>query len=338
MPIALIADIHAAAHAKFASVDEKGNNSRLQRILEALSWAGKEARKLGCTDLILVGDLFHSRKSVEVPVLHGVGEVLGQLRNSIGIHLLQGNHDTSLSGDGTHSLKQFSGMAEIYEEVSMEEIGDHKICMIPYTEDAETVNKAVDLAKSKKADLIIGHLGVIGGKCGPSDFEVPGKIPATVFPEDIPTFLGHYHKHQEVLPGLWYIGALIQHTMGEREDVPGFMIFDKGEFDFVENKVSPRFVYIDYKLAEMGKIRAIDYVKIVVPEADRAGMKLPKLEREPVVETVHEEKATVSTKFAGLSSKEVVNAWVDEMKPSEDETLIKAYKATGISLLREVGV
>lgn len=271
--IALSADWHLNNFPQYATVLGDGTNSRLQDIIDAVFDLAEAAKKGGATHLIQLGDVFHTRKSVENTVLDRACLLFEEISKEFEhIYIVAGNHDESISGDGSLSISALaSSNVTIIREACCIDVGATTCGMIPYTEDEAELHRALRLCVRGKVDYLFSHLGVLGGKVGPSDFEVPGKFS----PEQLHlkrwkhVFLGHFHKHQDVVDGLTYVGSPLQLGVGERNDGDkGFILLDekKNETEFVINKKSPRFVIIDAAEYKTAGWRKQDYIKVLHSE------------------------------------------------------------------------
>lgn len=337
--VAVIADVHLHNWPQFA-VWENGINSRLLRTYECLEWVCTDAVKNGCTSIIVGGDLFHSRKHIEHSVIVYADMFLG-FAESVGLEvfLLVGNHDLSMKGDGCNALSMFNGCAKVIDKQCVLDIPKFgKVGFVPWTEDPNEVLAAVEMADSKKAIGIIGHVGIGGGKVGPRDFEVPGSIAQGLFKADLFEWviLGHYHGSQVLNPdrqaNMFYVGSPLQHNFGDRGGCHGYMIVEnKKPAVFVENNISPRFI-IKGETPEV--IRKIDYVQVRASSSEIADEELEEVEVDiaPSVVIEKEHSTQVRLDVRGLSNDQILSEYLKKAGKEDDLLLLEGQK-----LLREVG-
>ncbi|HPH70699.1 MAG TPA: metallophosphoesterase, partial [Kofleriaceae bacterium] len=105
-----------------------GSNSRLMDIIEALDRVIEAGVKRKATALIHCGDLFHDRKGVKPEAIHRATEWLAKARDAFsdGVHILTGNHDMSIGGDGTASTAAAEGLATVYHVPTVSTIAGEK--------------------------------------------------------------------------------------------------------------------------------------------------------------------------------------------------------------------
>jgi DNA repair exonuclease SbcCD nuclease subunit len=260
--IAITGDVHAHPFQQYATINEKGINSRLQRIVECLDTMMETAINRKCEQFVIAGDLFHARKEVPTTALDMVSEVLKRRSAEIEVILLMGNHDMSTNSDHT-SIQALSGMATIIRMPTVYK----KVAYLPWTDDQKYVGKTIAKLREQGGKCLVGHLGIDGAKLGPANIEIPGHIDLDQIggiDDFLWVSLSHYHKFQKTRKNAWYIGSPLQHTWGEASEIKGFFIADtaKREPEFIENDYSPKFVKLEAK-ADLKRVRAIDYVKIL---------------------------------------------------------------------------
>lgn len=340
--IAIAADIHAANHPAFRKMKE-GMNTRLLATLEALDWMADAAESKGADALLILGDLFHTRPAIDTVVRYHVSAFLQRCTERFReIVLLVGNHDMSEKGDGSNNLSCYhSGSVRVVSSAEVVRISGLNVGLLPYTENTDEVTKA--FKKFARVDFVGAHIGVLGGKVGPSDFETPGTIPitSTVAP-GIPLFMGHYHKHSVIGPGLMYVGALLQHTFGERNDVPGFMLIDKGAKGLtwrrMENASSPRFRVVTCA-SDLGSVNPGDYVRVSLTSREPEEEIVQEVVKQTGdtsnvrVDIAVEEKEGPVSNYAGMSEKDLLRAWASDN--AEEGLDVEECARIGADILRE---
>jgi DNA repair exonuclease SbcCD nuclease subunit len=191
--------------------------------------------------------------------------------------------------------------------------------------------------------VIIGHLAIDRTAVGPIDFEVPGDVKLGAFKKALPpVFLGHYHMHREIKerPRVTYIGSLLQHTWGERKEIPGFVVFDveRKKCEFVSNKKSPRFRKIDLRIrCPKKRPSKKDFVRVVLDSLDdlpKGWSALPHMdiiEKQPFVKSADENFAESESLSDLLREYLAVN-------PPEEGLDVDDLVKLGVSLVQEVQV
>lgn len=259
MRIAITADLHAHNYTQYSGIAESGLNSRLDWILKTLDMITEKCVQRGVDALALAGDLFHSRKSIDVTVLESVYRRIESI--DLPVYIVMGNHDISESSNKRASIRIFSKVAKVITKARILTIAGSKVGIIPWTDSAKAVAKAVDEFNKKGVCYVIGHLALRSGVVGTHDFIMEGNIEPSVFRKFKWTALGHYHKHQELKHEIYYVGSPLQHTWGDSEDEKGFMIFGGAQPEFVPLPDTPRFIKVLSNEDAEG-VREIDYVRV----------------------------------------------------------------------------
>lgn len=266
--IGVTADLHAHLWTAYATVDDDGNQSRLMRVIEALKWAAFDARDRGASAFLILGDVFHTRRFISVSVADHMCAAMTEIQAAIPTIVLKGNHDISDTGDERTSIRILDPIVDaVVTEPRVIEIDGWAIGFIPWTDDPDSVKRTVRRFVKDGCVHHCAHLGVQGGKVGPTSFEIEGHIPLNVVVGGRKrgwTLMGHYHKTQTVkraAPTVRYVGSPLQHTWSETGEKKGYVLATKRKLKFVPNRFSPRFVEVTPDCVD--DCRDTDYVRIV---------------------------------------------------------------------------
>jgi len=200
MKILLFADLHARK--LYRNLKTEGV---LRDILLTIEEIAKIADKYQVSKTIFLGDMFHKIGTISVELLARVFPAVSEIVAYGGeLIFLVGNHD--ISGKYT-SLEAFTGIGTVIEKPTMLEMGGVKFFCYPYS-------KGTYLWE--EADVFLGHVGFAEGELDASDIKLKDEISA----HELKGFYklgicGHYHRQQEVIPGLWYVGSPLQLSFGE---------------------------------------------------------------------------------------------------------------------------
>lgn len=209
--------------------------------------------KMGIREIAIGGDLFLSRSSQTLDILLAVHDVLVTAAGK-GVHvtLVNGNHDLvnleSVRGY-CHIFDQHPNVSVAGEYITLP-VGDGQYALlhiIPYfPEDgsfceklSEVKRDAMDLSKK---NFLYVHQGINGALSQPADKE----LPTNIFGGFERVFAGHYHNRC-VIPKtcIEYIGASRQHNFGEDEAKGYTVLYNNGEYEFIQNKANLRYKVID---------------------------------------------------------------------------------------------
>jgi hypothetical protein len=172
MRLAFIGDVHLGNHRQYGGDVVCGMNARFRTILRALDEAIVWANDQGCTDLVILGDVFDTPKPLP--------QQLAALRSSLvlfhgAVHLLVGNHDRVSGESGDHGLGPLRTLADggnidVYDEPTW--IGDSTVEVLLCPFDARPVKEwlppllenktAIASAHGQRAPetIVCGHFGL----------------------------------------------------------------------------------------------------------------------------------------------------------------------------------
>lgn len=256
-PYGLIADLHNHNWNAFASINERGINSRLQVLLDEMKRAAKEVKAAGGNKLVLAGDVFHVRGSIAPTVLNPVKDTCKEIiEDGVEIIIIPGNHDL----ESKHSSRISSAVT------ALEDVGckvadvptfheDLNVLVFPWVENiAKLKEELVSWAqlhdgRENKPDLVL-H--------APIDDVIIG-LPAHGLTADWlaslgfkRVFAGHYHNHKDFGNNVYSIGALAHHTWSDPGSKAGFLtVTDDGVKWFKSH--APEFIDLT---ADMDKVDA----------------------------------------------------------------------------------
>ena len=197
--LVLISDLHLANRKAFSKVVPdpafKGCNSRLLEILSTINWSLKYAVNNDCEGVVILGDIFHDRGTISVPVFNAFYSLLSKYRGVIPVYAFPGNHDfvdsKALWGeDGFNSLYCFSDIIHVvHEPGTVTHFNSFNIKMIPFNINAENVLKEATnfSAKTSKVNLLMLHHGIDGAVFGPANWSMPH----TISPDQLPSSYDH---------------------------------------------------------------------------------------------------------------------------------------------------
>ena len=243
-PIALlINDIHVS----------KDNIAEFQ-----LNWdeALEVCDKYGIADIIVGGDMWHSRSSQSLDVLMAVrNAIIKATSNEINLTIAEGNHckvdQESLLGY-SHLFSEYPNVY-VVDDYTIMDISDNVVLYVMsyFPENGSFAERikaiSADLDKNK-TNILYAHEGIRGGLATPSDDE----LPANLFSNFDTTLVGHYHNRKKIAgTNIEYIGSSRQNNFGEDEEKGYTILYDDGSYEFVKNNANTRYMVIDVELADM---------------------------------------------------------------------------------------
>ena len=202
--------------------------------------------------LILEGDIFHSRESINVRIQNDSMEIFSKLSNFFkrGIYIILGNHDVYYKDSNEiNSVRHLSHLADNIKVFEKPEVltlnGKSNWLMLPWVEDLKALSTYVE-DYSDLCQTVVCHADIKGLKFNRWT-KVEHVIEASSLSKYRRVYSGHIHHRQE-RGNILYTGTPYQMDRGDRGNTKGFYIVDMdqdGKETFVENLVSPNYVKFD---------------------------------------------------------------------------------------------
>lgn len=242
MKIAIIGDVH------FGVSDQDSLDNQIKFFTDQLVPHCKQNQ---IDTLVFEGDIFHNRKTIDILVKNKVLDLFRVTLKDFKCLMYLGNHDVYYKNtNSVHSLKILMGLPNVtvYEEITNIKLGGRNLLIVPWLFEYKTLTDfKVD---PKTIDITFGHFDVIGAKMNAHKYSDVGLAKDVIFRFPL-VFSGHYHTHsiEEHSNGiLIYTGTPYQLDRGDRKDTKGFYVVDLDDLtrEFIENKVSARFIEVHY--------------------------------------------------------------------------------------------
>ena len=332
---AVTGDLQFADQPRLSHLRDDGITSRLHDQVECFDWMLDVAEERGCEGLLALGDIYDQRNAVTSTVLDQAGRLFERASSMFPdeVHVLVGNHDTPLRTPNITSLRALSGHAHVWDEGGTWE----SLAFAPWMQDPDDYRSMIGaLSKEKEARFLLSHVMVVGAV--PAEI---GKAHTDLRPKRWDRiFLGDIHEPLEFSDSkIQYVGAPMHHHFGDAGGERGFWILDTetGEYEFVENDVSPRFHIVrDRKSLE--SINERDFARVQV-EDDEVGQSL---EREAGKRTAHVESRAVVLEEAEVrldvrttqSHRDILSAYAKHCEIGEEQR--EPLVALGMEILEEV--
>lgn len=217
--IILTADVHL------------GVQNRLRDIL----WSMRVMREYGYQNdidlFIVLGDLFHDRKSADIDVLCEVHDFFKCSTTTMGQKWLAfpGNHDMFLKHSWkVNSLKPLSDYVEVVDTIKIVEVEDCRFWILPFIHLESAYMQCLRKMEQfvKDGDILLTHIGVRSAVLNTcfllKDWSYVD-FSDTKFER---VYTGHFHSYQQVGDKVWYPGSPIPFKFDEGDVEHGFFVFD----------------------------------------------------------------------------------------------------------------
>jgi DNA repair exonuclease SbcCD nuclease subunit len=191
--------------------------------------------------VLSLGDLFHSRKSINPRTIHWVRKrfIKKFKEHDINLYLLLGNHDNFYQTDNSiSSIKElFEDTENVYiiDKNEIVEFDNKKIGMVPFLSNKEKKKEFLDFINNNKFDILCGHFDI-------KDFDVmPGYkadgedcLNKDIFDRIDLVLSGHYHCTQRK-GNILYVGTPYELTWTDHDYKKGFWVYENNDIKMVEN-------------------------------------------------------------------------------------------------------
>jgi hypothetical protein len=194
--IVLISDTHfdnRTGFGKYLTNPEfPGCNNRFHEIVKAFREATAYAIKNDCEAIVLLGDIFHSRGMISIPIYNGVYSLFNEVSKQIPLIIYPGNHDyvdlKALHADkNLHSLFTYEKTVKLYDKASLVQLENFDLGIIPFSPvKDDLLFNAIDLKKNlrkNKANMLCLHHSVAGAVTGPHEWKMPHELQVNEIPE-----------------------------------------------------------------------------------------------------------------------------------------------------------
>lgn len=242
--------------------DTKEMNSRLYNILQGICDMRDYCLKNEIHHVLMAGDVFHKRASIEVTVFNATYKILSTFKEvGIEVHLLSGNHDQVDSSQiPTSAIHSFKEIVHVIEKPIKFDVpdGDHytEVVAVPYSKDKQFILQSISDLRENCVDpdraILLSHLGVTGGVTGSGMYVMSDEysLGDLLYDKWKYVVLGHYHRPQCLSNNTFYCGTPVQNTFNDEilgeNGYNGFYVVDTNkryDIEFVPI-IAPRFITV----------------------------------------------------------------------------------------------
>ncbi len=323
LPLVVTADVQLHCHTQFAQL-RNGRNSRLQDGLDCIEQAAYLAD--GGT-LLINGDLFHDRRSIDVGVLHATAELFQRVSRQCTVVVSVGNHDQYLRDGRAHAIAPFCGMVTVIDGPQLLHLAGGTILgAVPFHPEIGIIAAAIERLTLEMLEyegcpmsVLAVHAPVIAARMGGNRINASG-LTLNQLRADVWTHvtLGHFHAPQQLASNVAYCGSPLQIDWSESGDEKRFQIFDQDGMTSVLVDDMPRFRKItledyDRMLASGDLSLTADFFNVVVPP-DVQRIFPPNVRSIPAIIA---DTASVLTEQATFDVQEAIRQWCAERYPDE---------------------
>lgn len=208
-----------------------GVPNKLQHSIWAAKVIREYAHQQDIEVVLVLGDLFHDRNSLNIQVLSDAYDFFDELDQKYDQEWVAfpGNHDMFLKNSWkVNSVRPLSRLITIVEDIKMLNIGGAKFWVIPFVHYENAFMQAVRAieAKASPDDILLTHIGVTGASLNECFLLKHWSLIDFADTKFKRIYSGHFHCFQQVGTKTWYPGSPIPFRFDEGLVEHGFIEYD----------------------------------------------------------------------------------------------------------------
>ena len=209
--------------------------------------------------VIHMGDIFDSRKSIDLQSLEWSKRVIFEPLEKYNVHAIVGNHDcyyknTNFVNSPELLLKDYPNI-KLYSKATDIKLDKLKVLMLPWI-CSENYQETMDKISKTKSKIAMGHLE-LNGFTATRGHTMENGMDVNVFDKFEKVFSGHFHTRSNN-GKIFYLGNPYEMFWNDVNDSRGFTIFDTETLEHIPINNPYRLFYNVY-YEDTGKI-----VKVIV--------------------------------------------------------------------------
>lgn len=241
-------------------------NSRLFNQLNTICDMRDYCEINGINQLLIAGDIFHKRGTIDVSVYNAGYKVLSSFKEfGVWVTAIAGNHDdidnSQVPITSLHPLQEIIHIIEKPEDLELFDQSTNEsvyILALPYSKDKKHILGYIDgymKTHNSKESILLCHLGITGGVVGSGQYSMKDEYSLGELRYNKWKYLvaGHYHQPQILEYNSIYTGSPTQNNFGdERDGNNGFFVIDtnkRWDMRFIPLN-APRFITVTKDLLE----------------------------------------------------------------------------------------
>ena len=235
-------------------------------------------KKNNIDTIIQLGDWMENRKTMDIKFLNRIIDEFCKrlVEHNIKFITFLGNHDIYYNSKLDINLVKYFG--ELYpdnitvlDKITKMQFGDMTYCFMPWIIDTK-----VNIKQLEDVDVLFGHFEIKNFEMVKGHVDQDSTLTSSFFQKAQKlkkVISGHYHV-QSTDGFVIFSGTPYQLNWGDYDTPRGFFIIDGSDLDFVENRVSQKFVKVKYddtqeKVIEIkGLTEDVIYLDSIEPALD----------------------------------------------------------------------
>jgi len=192
----------------------------------------EECIRRDTNEIIILGDFFDNRKSINVKTLNVAIDIVDMLKNNnINTFFIIGNHDTyyrtEIKTNSIRMFKEYKNVTIVDSTMTIDRMG-----LVSW-------NQSTDA----NIDYLIGHFEINGFPVTESIIFEKSNVSISDFQQYKRVISGHFHI-PSTKDNITYLGSPYQLTFNDTGSMRGFYSFNDGKLTFIEFTESIKFVNV----------------------------------------------------------------------------------------------
>ena len=284
-----------------------------------------------------MGDIFDSRKSIDLQSLEWSKRVVFEPLKKYKVHAIIGNHDcyyknTNIVNSPELLLRTYPNI-QVYSTAKEITISKLKILLLPWI-NSENYGVSSNLIKKTKAKIAMGHLELNGFRATRGHMMETG-MDVNIFDKFEKVFSGHFHTRSND-GKIFYLGNPYEMFWNDVNDSRGFHIFDTEDLTHTPiNNPYKLFYNIYYEDTNYKLFNATEYANKIVKLIVRKKSKPKDFEKFidklygvgvqdlKIIENFDIQESTDFEIEEEENTLSILNRYIDESESSFDKSIIK---------------
>lgn len=283
------------------STDWHIKDDNVDQIIDLVIQQCELNKKLKCSYIICLGDVFNSRKSQTLLVLNTFGKIL-DIVDSYEMHLwcIPGNHDKTSYESEESFLDQFRyhPCFKLINKAGGLPFKDEKVFLhfLPFFSNELWLEKyeefmdymGVGEFKPDDKHILCSHIAIQGSRNNDGT-KVESSIKPSMFKSFYKVFLGHYHNQQQIGQNVFHLPSLQQNNFGEEEDKGFTVLYEDGSHELVHSKFK-KFIKVNIDLSETSTKELNEYINEYQKDTQNSHIRFIIEGEEEVLKSLSKEK------------------------------------------------
>lgn len=208
-----------------------GVPGRLNDILWSARTIREYCRITNIDTIMVLGDLFHDRRSIEIDVLSTVVKFFEDTNTKYNQQwiVFPGNHDMFLRHSwDVNSLTTLRKNLTVIEDIKIVTVDDARFWIVPFITYEKPYMKVIRKIETQyqEDDVLLTHIGIKNATLNTCFLLKDWSIISFEHSKFKRVYTGHFHSKQQVGDNVWYPGSPIPFKFDEGDVPHGFYIYD----------------------------------------------------------------------------------------------------------------